>query len=95
MEIIKVETEVTKEVYELGCALKAIMVNTKLAVADGFQAGQDIPAILMGSMQDLLAAVAGIEKVDDEFIGEPAKASKAIVVPVLEGVDVLVKKKES
>jgi len=94
MELRTIETNVTPEVNDIGVAVKKIMINYKEATKDGFQAGQDIPAILMGSYQDLLKAIEDADKVGEEFNIEPFKASIGVLVPVSEGLEVLLKKDE-
>ena len=94
MELIKIETEVTKEVHELGVAVKKVIQAYKQATADGFQVGQDVPAILMASYGDLTKAIEGVDKADDEFKGEPVKAAMGALIPLSEGVEMLMEKKE-
>ncbi len=94
MKLIKIETEVTKEVYEIGLAVKGVVVAYKLATKDGFQAGQDIPAILMASYQELTKAIEGADLVDDEFKGEPVKAAMGALLPISEAVSLLSSKDE-
>ena len=94
MNLIKIETEVTKEVHEIGLAFKKIMISYKEATADGFQAGQDIPAVLMASYQDLMKAFEGAEMSDEEIKEAPVKAIMGAVVPLSEGLEVLLEKKE-
>lgn len=62
----ELKVEVTKEAYELGLALLAIVQATKNALKDGFQAGQDVPAILMQSLPALMKGVEGVEKLPEE-----------------------------
>jgi hypothetical protein len=94
MEILKIETEVTKEVYEIGLAIKKVIATYIEANKDGFQAGTDIPAILMGSYQDLLKAIEDADKSGAEFKGEPVKAAMGALIPLAEGVELLQKKSE-
>lgn len=61
-----VEVEVTKEAYELGEGLKGVVKAVKDALADGWQAGEDVPAILVNSLTALAPAVIGAEKVGEE-----------------------------
>lgn len=94
MEIVKVETEVTKEVHELGLAVKGVIKAYKDATADGWQSGTDIPAILMASFQKLSVAIEGVEKVGGEFKEEPLKAALGVLLPVAEGIEMLIRKDE-
>lgn len=83
--------EVSEASSKMGEAVKSLCINTKKALADGFQAGQDIPTILVSSMQDLLAAVAVVNAIGEEA-KEPVLMAKSILVPVLDGVEELLKK---
>lgn len=59
--------EVSKELNDVRKALVKVVKSSKEAVADGFQAGQDIPAIAMASYQELLEALKGLNDVPAEF----------------------------
>jgi len=67
MEKIKVEKEYPKEYYELLDGLKEVVKNSKQALKDGFQAGQDIPVIVTGSLAKLMTGLSGMEKLGDEW----------------------------
>ena len=92
--LVDVSTKGTKELNELGNALKKVIVATKEATADGFQAGTDIPAVLMASYQDLTKAIEGIDKAGSEIKAEAVKAIVGVLVPVAEGVELLLDKDE-
>lgn len=94
MQLVKIETEVTKEVHEIGLAVKKIIAAYKEATKDGFQAGADVPAILMASYQDLITAISDAEKSSGEFDAEPVKAAMGALIPLSEGVEMLMEKKE-
>lgn len=94
MELVKIETEGTKEVHEIGLAFKKVMMSYKQAVTDGWQAGQDIPAILMASYQDLAKAFENAEQSGAEFDKAPIKAAMGALIPFAEGLEVLMEKKE-
>ena len=94
VELVEVKTQGTKELNELGQALKTLITKTQEALKDGFQAGEDIPAILMGSYQDLTKAIQAIEKVGGEIKAEPVKAIMGALIPVSEGVEGLLSKDE-
>lgn len=94
MNTLKLEVEVSKEVNEIGEAIKTIVESYKLAVADGFQAGTDIPAVLMASYQKLIAAIEGMDQADDEFKADPIKAAMGALIPLSEAVAILSKKEE-
>lgn len=94
MNLVKIETEVTKEVHELGLAVKNVISAYKESQKDGFQVGQDVPAILMASYASLTKAIEGIDQADDEFKAEPVKAAMGALIPLSEGVEMLMEKKE-
>lgn len=66
MEAVKKEVVCTKEAAELMGAVVSLVKNAKLALADGFQPGQDLPVLLMGSMNDLLTGLNGLNLLGDE-----------------------------
>lgn len=79
MSKIKVEVEVSKESYELGAGLVAIIKAVRLAAADGWQMGQDLPAIAMSAFGQM-TAIEGIDKIDDEIKADPAAFGKALAL---------------
>lgn len=92
MQDVKHEMALPKEAYELGMAMRQIMIEYKKAKADGWQAGMDIPQIIIGSMHHMMSALEGLDKLDDEFKGNPMGASLGITIPILDGVGELIKK---
>lgn len=66
MATVKVEVVVSKEAHELGQGVASFIGKLKAAVADGWQVGQDIPAVLAAAMSDLVPAVIGAEKIPAE-----------------------------
>jgi len=91
-EKLKVEVEVCKEVYELGKAVESTMKAYKLAVADGFQAGQDIPAVLLSCLQDYFKALDGVQKLGEEFRESLGASLNGLTIPLFNGLDLLLKK---
>ncbi len=79
MEYIKVEVEVAKETYESMQGAAKLTEATFKALADGFQAGQDLAAIAMVAFS-AMDAINGVDLVDDEFKADPAAALKAILL---------------
>lgn len=94
MNTVKVEFDAPKETHEVGKAIAGLMKNYKVAVADGFQVGQDAPAILMGSFNELMAAIDGVDQIGAEFKADPVNAAMGALVPLAEGISELVKKDE-
>ncbi len=94
MKTTKLELEVTKEVHEIGLAVKGVVEAYKIAVADGFQAGQDIPTILMASYSNLTLAIEGADQAAAEFKADPIKASLGALIPLSEAVVILSRKEK-
>jgi hypothetical protein len=66
MQKEEVKVLVAKEAHELSLALVQIVKSSKLALKDGFQAGQDVPQIVMQSLPALMKGIEGIEKLPEE-----------------------------
>jgi hypothetical protein len=64
---MKLEREVSKEMHELIQAVVKIIEASKVAMKDGFQAGSDVPAVVMASMPAMMQAIGGIDKLPEEF----------------------------
>lgn len=94
MEKVKLEVEVAKEAYELGEGLASMVLAVKDALKDGFQPGQDLPAVVTAAFTKLVPAVEGMDKLDDE-LKEDAKAFlDALYLSLGKGVAELLKKAE-
>lgn len=94
MDYVDIQFKGAKETHEIGVAVKGVIAAYKQAVADGWQAGTDIPAILMASYGKLTDAIDGANKIGDEFKGEPVKAAMGMLVPLAQGVELLIEKDE-
>lgn len=92
VETVKKEIDVAKEANEIGVAIAKILVVSNSALEDGFQAGQDIPTVLMGSYAELTKAIEGSEKVLAEFKKAPVESASGLVMPILEAVQAIRKK---
>ena len=66
MSTVKKEVIVSKEANELAESLVGLVKSSKEHVKDGFQAGKDIPAILLENMQSVLKGIEGVDKMGDE-----------------------------
>ena len=88
----KKEIDVAKEANEIGVAIAKILITSNSALEDGFQAGQDIPTVLMGSYKELTDAIEGSEKVLEEFKKAPLESASGLVMPILEAVQSIRKK---
>ena len=60
---MEVQVQVAKETYELGMGVVKIIEAVQVALKDGYQPGQDIPAIIMASFGALTEAMQGYEKI--------------------------------
>ena len=62
----QVTVKVPQETYALEQGLVKFVGACKTALADGFQAGQDLPVIISAALADLLPAVAGVSALTEE-----------------------------
>lgn len=72
MEKVAKSLEVPKELDEALSAVNKLISEGKKALADGFQPGQDIPAVLGGCMQDMMKAFDGFSKIAPEYQEDPS-----------------------
>lgn len=79
MEKVELKIEVSKEAYELGEALKELIVVTKKALEDGFQLEKDIAPILSVAVARLPAAIDGMNKIPAEAKEDPNAVVMAIM----------------
>lgn len=80
MTTLDVNVTVSKETYELGQGLAAFTGAMKKALEDGWQMGDDLPAILASAMSDLVPAFIGIEGVADEIAADKLAFSRALAI---------------
>lgn len=92
MELKKLEVEVSKEAHELGEAIAKLVIATKEALKDGFQVGQDVPAVVMTAFAELPKAIEGLDKLDDEAKAALKPFIMALTLPVMDAVESLLKK---
>jgi len=88
-ELVDIRTKGTKEGHELGLALKSILVKIRDEKRDGWQAGNDISAAVMGSLNDLLKAADGVMKIAEEGKEKPYALAIGLLIPLCEGMDAL------
>jgi DNA integrity scanning protein DisA with diadenylate cyclase activity len=89
MEKVEIKIVAEKEIADLGVALKTIIGAAKAAAKDGFQAGQDIPAVVMASWPVLVEAIKGVDKIADaakEDLGPVVGAIGACVTEVTQEI---------
>lgn len=84
--------EVTKEVNDVGLAIEGVMGATAQALKDGWQPGEDIPAIMLEAYQKVPEAIKNLNLAKGEFRGEPIKAGMGALIPVARGMDALILK---
>lgn len=63
--------DIPNETGELVKGLSKFVASIKTAMADGWQPGTDLPAIMMAAMSDLPAAIDGWDQLDDEAKANP------------------------
>lgn len=91
METKKFEFETPKEIAEIGEAIKNILIATDAALKDGFQAGQDLPAIITVCFANLVSAIGGIQNLPEEFRTNPTMSVMGLLVPISQGVETVIK----
>ena len=78
--MVKVEVDVSKESYELMAGVAGFVGVVMQCLKDGWQPGQDLPAMLAGAMANLIPAVAGVEKLPAEAMEETPEFVAAILL---------------
>ena len=91
MNYLDYKTQYPKETYEVGYALGEMIRAIGAALKDGFQPGQDIPVIITSAIANLASAINGLDELPEEFVQEPVKAAVAIIAPLGDGVQDLLK----
>ncbi len=80
MSVIEIKTPVAKESYELALGLAKLVIEIKKAASDGI-ALNDIPELMKVMMsQEIIAAVQGLDLVDDEFRDDPSLVINAFSI---------------
>lgn len=64
---MQINVEVSKEAHELGQGLVKFASAVKLALADGWQVGQDIPVLITAAIAGLVPALQGADKIPLEI----------------------------
>src|SRR6478752_5205673 len=70
MEKVEVKYMLPKETLELKDGLVKFVAAVKKSLDDGFQPGQDLPAMLTSAMTDLVPAVYGVQKLPEEAVAD-------------------------
>lgn len=88
----EVTVKVSSEAHEVAEAISGLVLSTKKALADGFQAGADMPAVLVENMAKLLKAIEGVEKLPAEAKEDVGAFVSAFTVETAKIVSELLKK---
>ena len=72
-----ITVKVSKESYELGEGMASFIGAVKAALADGWNLGDDLPAIVSAAMTNLVPAVDGLTELDDEWAEDKASFMRA------------------
>lgn len=71
--MVKREIELPKEITEVVDSVGELLDVTKATIADGFQAGQDLPVIAVAAMQKVMVSLDGAKAIPAEVKADPAK----------------------
>jgi len=67
MAVVQKQLNVSKECSELADCLVKLVKDGKLALADGFQLSEDVPAVLLSNLPSLMTALDGVDKIKGEM----------------------------
>jgi hypothetical protein len=81
-----ISMEVSRETFELASGLANIVRDCRTALADGWQSGSDLPAILLSAVQNLGKAMQGAEQIKSEWSDDKAATVMAALYPVLKEI---------
>jgi len=84
--LIKKEINVEKECHEIGVAIAKIITVSNAALEDGFQAGADIPTVLLGVYPELSKALEGTDGLSEAFKSAPVEAITGLILPIVDAV---------
>lgn len=91
---MKVEAEVSKEMYEAMFGLAKFGAAIKKALADGWDMSQDLSPIITSAMADVLPAIQGVDLIGDEWKEDPSALVQAVILGAQPLVQELLKKEE-
>lgn len=77
MANVQVQVDVSKEMNEMMDAIVGVVEAMKQALADGFQPGQDLPAIVLAAVNLLPPALQGMDLIGDELKQNPKEFANA------------------
>lgn len=78
MSKVNVTVVVSKEIYEAGQGVAKFVKAMKVALADGWQAGSDLPVAMSHALSDLVPALNGITEVAAEVAEDKQAAAHAV-----------------
>lgn len=87
---VQVQVACAKELYELSKGLADFVLDVRKAVADGWQPGADLPALLTSAVGRLVPAMQGVEKLKDEYAGSKKEFLLGALVPLADVLGTLV-----
>ena len=90
METKKIELEVSKESYDLGVCVQKLLSSLGTALEDGWQTGTDLPTVLVSTLGTFPEAIAGADKIDDDFNENPMSTINGVTVPLMIGISDLI-----
>lgn len=80
MAKLQVTLECAKETYELGKGVGDFVAAVKAALSNGWQAGEDVPAVITAALTCLVPALQGAEKIKDELVADKFGVANAAYV---------------
>lgn len=95
METIQKTIDLPKEITEIADGTVNILVESYRAFQDGFQASQDLPAILSAAVVNLPTMAGGIENLGEEWKNAKGAFMTAWVLAGIEAYDEISKIREA
>jgi hypothetical protein len=94
MEMKVIQVEVPAAVEKFSAELSNFVMAVEKALSDGWQPGQDIPAIISSSIQDLVPAISDLKGAGDDLKAAPYASAKAMSIHMTDMVEALIEKKK-
>lgn len=89
MAKLSIEVEVSKETYELGMAVGSMISGIKGALEDGWDLGEDLPAIVQAVVRNLGETMEGIREAGDEWEEDPQAFIAAVSLSIAEVMEIV------
>lgn len=77
MEYVEKKVLLPKEGSELFSCFPKVCVALKSALADGWQPGQDLPAVVMSAVMEFAVGLQGVQKLPEEAKADAPAFAKA------------------